>query len=72
MTKYIPFEGDYAMLPDGRIGVVGPLELGNRRDKTVSVHFKRQPTVTIARSEIMAAWDCVVGTAGLPKFVREG
>jgi hypothetical protein len=33
-----------------------------------AVAFKRQPPLTLARTDIVAAWDC----AGKPTFRREG
>ena len=71
MTKYIPFEGDYVKLPDGRTGVVGTLSKANRDDGTVTATFKRQPPVVVSITEIVAAWDCVVGPAGKPTFPRQ-
>lgn len=64
--KYIPFEGDYVKLPDGRIGVVAPLS----SDDTVTVSFKRADPVTIARADVVAAWDCTVGPSGKPTYVK--
>lgn len=62
--KYIPLEGDYVKLPDGRTGIVASLN----SDNTVTVTFRRANPVTIARANIVAAWDCTVGPSGEPTW----